>query len=61
MNGAYLDALVRYGIGCGLITVLIRVWGSYPEGVSIAIQFMNILKTYITSWTRNKPIGGGNA
>lgn len=52
---------VIFGIGCGLITVLIRVWGSYPEGVSFAILFMNILNPYITSWTRNKPIGGVNA
>ena len=52
---------VVFGIGCGLITVLIRVWGSYPEGVSFAILFMNILNPYITSWTRNKPIGGVNA
>lgn len=51
---------VIFGIGCGLITVLIRVWGSYPEGVSFAILFMNILNPYITSWTRNKPIGGVN-
>lgn len=47
-----------FGVGCGLITVLIRVWGSYPEGVSFAILLMNILNPYITSWTRNKPIGG---
>ena len=51
---------VIFGIGCGLITVLIRVWGSYPEGVSFAILSMNILNPYITSWTRNKPIGGVN-
>lgn len=49
---------VVFGVGCGLITVLIRVWGSYPEGVSFAILLMNILNPYITSWTRNKPIGG---
>lgn len=49
---------VVFGVGCGLITVLIRIWGSYPEGVSFAILLMNILNPYITSWTRNKPIGG---
>ena len=52
---------IVFGIGCGLITVLIRVWGSYPEGVSFAILLMNILNPYISSWTRNKPLGGVKA
>ncbi len=30
-----------YGVGIGLITVVIRLWGSYPEGVSFAILLMN--------------------
>ena len=30
-----------YGIGCGLLTVLIRYFGGYPEGVSYAILCMN--------------------
>ncbi len=49
---------VIFGIGCGLITVLIRVFGSYPEGVSFAILFMNILTPYICKWTRKKVFGG---
>ncbi len=49
---------VVFGIGCGLITVLIRVWGSYPEGVSFAILLMNILTPYIQKWTVGKPLGG---
>lgn len=52
---------VVFGVGCGLITVLIRVWGSYPEGVSFAILLMNILNPYISSWTRSKPLGGVKA
>jgi electron transport complex protein RnfD len=32
---------IIYGIGCGLVTVLIRYFGSYPEGVSYAILVMN--------------------
>lgn len=47
-----------FGVGCGLITVLIRVWGSYPEGVSFAILLMNILTPYIEKWTIRKPLGG---
>jgi electron transport complex protein RnfD len=50
-----------FGVGCGLITVLIRVWGSYPEGVSFSILLMNILTPYITRWTRTKPFGGVKA
>ena len=49
------------GIGCGLITVLIRVWGSYPEGVSFSILLMNILTPHISKLTRTKPFGGVEA
>ena len=49
---------VIFGVGCGLITVLIRVWGNYPEGVSFSILLMNILNPYISQWTRTKPFGG---
>ena len=41
---------VIFAVGCGLITVLIRFYGSYPEGVSFAILFMNILSPYIEKW-----------
>ena len=50
-----------FGLGCGLLTVMIRQWGSYAEGVSFAILFMNILTPYISKWTRTKPFGGVNA
>ncbi len=50
-----------FGLGCGLLTVLIRQWGSYAEGVSFAILFMNILTPYINKWTRHKPFGGVKA
>lgn len=49
---------VVFGIGCGLLTVLIRVFGSYPEGVSFAILLMNILCPHIDRLTRTKPFGG---
>ena len=38
---------VIFGIGCGLFTILIRLFASYPEGVSFAILLMNILTPYI--------------
>ena len=49
---------VIFGLGCGVITVLIRVYGNYPEGVSFAILFMNILTPYINIWTRRRHFGG---
>lgn len=49
---------VIFGVGCGLITVLIRFFGTYPEGVSFAILFMNILNPYIEKWTARKLFGG---
>ena len=52
---------VIFGLGCGLLTVMIRQWGSYAEGVSFAILFMNILTPYISKWTRTKPFGGVKA
>ena len=47
-----------FAFGAGLITVLIRFYGSYPEGVSFAILFMNILSPYIEKWTAKMPLGG---
>ena len=47
-----------FGAGCGLITVLIRLFGSYPEGVSFAILFMNMLVPYINKISYKKALGG---
>ncbi len=47
-----------FAFGAGLITFLIRAYGSYPEGVSFAILFMNILSPYIEKWTARRPLGG---
>ena len=46
-----------FAFGCGLITVLIRFWGAYPEGVSFAILIMNILSPYIEKLCAKKPLG----
>ena len=46
-----------FAFGCGIITVLIRFWGSYPEGVSFAILLMNILSPYIEKLCTKKPFG----
>lgn len=47
-----------FGIGCGVLTVVIRVFGSYPEGVSFAILLMNILTPHIDRLTKAKAFGG---
>ncbi len=49
---------VIYGVGIGLITVLIRFYGNYPEGVSFAVLLMNILTPYISSFTGRRLFGG---
>lgn len=48
---------IIFGVGCGIITCVIRFWGSFPEGVSFSILLMNILTPYIDMITRKKPIG----
>ncbi len=52
---------VIFGIGCGLITCLIRFFGNYPEGVSFSILLMNIMTPYISGWTAKKALGGVDA
>lgn len=46
-----------FGIGCGVITFLIRQFGSYPEGVSFSILLMNIVTPYIDRFTMTNPLG----
>ena len=52
---------IIFGLGLGLITAVIRIFGSYPEGVSFSILLMNILVPYIDKLTRTKPFGGVKA
>ena len=52
---------VIFGLGCGLLTFLIRYYGTYPEGVSFAILIMNILTPYIDMFTAHKVFGGKKA
>lgn len=48
---------IIYGVGCGLLTVLIRYFGGYPEGVSYSILLMNICVWLIDSKTSPKKFG----
>lgn len=50
---------IIFGIGCGVITSLIRVYGGMTEGVSFSILLMNILTPHIDRWTMPVPLGGG--
>ena len=50
---------VIFAVGAGLLTCLIRYFGNYPEGVSIAILFMNIITPYINRWTRHRVFATG--
>lgn len=49
--------MIIFGIGCGVITCLIRLWANYPEGVSFAILFMNALVPLIDRFSAKKPFG----
>ena len=49
---------IIYGVGCGLITMLIRYFGGYPEGVSFAILMMNLLVWYLDRLTKPVRFGG---
>ena len=46
-----------FGFGCGLLCMLIRQFGAYPEGCSFAILVMNALAPLINRWTQPKPFG----
>lgn len=46
-----------FGIGCGVITMVVRLFGAYPEGVSFGILLMNILTPHIQRFTRVRPFG----
>ncbi len=51
---------VIFGIGCGLITVFIRYFGGYLEGVSFSILIMNLFVWYIDRYTMPVRFGGYN-
>ena len=46
-----------FGIGIGLITVIIRVWGAYPEGISFAILIMNAFVPLINRYVKPSRFG----
>ncbi len=48
-----------FGISIGLIIMLIRIWGGYPEGVTFAILLMNGANSLVNRWTRPRIYGQG--
>lgn len=50
-------AMIIYGCGIGVLTVIIRVWGAYPEGVSFAILLMNAFVPLMNSYIKPKRFG----
>lgn len=49
--------MVIYGIGIGAITMCIRLWGAYPEGMSFAILIMNSVVPLINKYVKPKRFG----
>ena len=50
-------AQIIFGVGCGLLTVVIRLFGSYPEGVGFAILIMNAFVPLLDNYMRPKSFG----
>lgn len=49
---------IIFGVGCGVVTALVRVFASAPEGVAFSILFMNMFVPLIDRYTRTQPVGG---
>ena len=49
--------MLIYGVCIGLLTVIIRNWGSYPEGMSFAILIMNAFTPLINTYVKPKRFG----
>ena len=52
-----IRGMLVFGIGCGILTVLIRLFGGYPEGVSFAILLMNAATPLIDRYTKPRTFG----
>jgi electron transport complex protein RnfD len=52
-----MSGKIVYGIGIGLITIIIRLWGAYPEGISFAILIMNAFTPLINSAFKPRRFG----
>ena len=55
------NAKIVFGIGCGLVTMIIRLFCAYPEGASFAILFMNVMAPLLDMVAQNRFYGIGEA
>lgn len=53
----YVKGKIIFAIGCGVITVLIRLYGGYPEGVAFAILIMNAFAPLLDKYLKPEPFG----
>jgi electron transport complex protein RnfD len=51
------SGMLIFGLGCGVITIIIRLFGAYPEGVSFAILIMNALVPLINKGFKPRIFG----
>lgn len=51
---------IAFGVGCGILTVILRYYGLYPEGVTYAILCMNPLAWRLDRWLAPRVFGHGN-
>ena len=49
--------MLIYGVGIGVITMIIRMWGAYPEGMSFAILLMNAVTPLINKYVKPTRFG----
>jgi len=52
-----IRGMIIFGVGIGLVTAIIRIWGAYPEGMSFAILIMNAFVPLINKYI--KPVRFG--
>lgn len=52
------NGMLVYGVGIGILTTVIRLFGAYPEGMSFAILIMNAFTPLINSYIKPKHFGG---
>jgi electron transport complex protein RnfD len=50
-----------FGVGIGVLVMVLRIFSGYPEGVMFAVLLMNGVTPLINRWTVPTPLGGGNA
>lgn len=53
----FIKGKIIFAIGCGVITILIRLYGGYPEGVAFAILIMNAIVPLLDKYFKPEPFG----